>query len=183
MPKRPTLQTDRLLLRPFSLDDAASVQQLAGKKEIASTTLNIPHPYEDGMAEAWIETHAEAFEKGEAITFAIVLMKENVLIGAIGLAINSTHDRGELGYWIGKTHWNHGYATEAAHAVLEHGFIQRKLNRITARHLSRNTASGKVMRNIHMTHEASFRQHVKKWGKYEDLEMYAILRDEYNQPG
>lgn len=179
MPKRPTLQTDRLLLRPFKLDDAARVQELAGVKEIASTTLNIPHPYEDGMAEAWIETHAEAFEKGESITFAIVLKQENMLIGAIGLAVNPDHDRAELGYWIGKPYWSNGHATEAGRAVLEYGFTKRNLNRIYASHLSRNPASGKVMQKLNMRHEASYRQHVKKWGHYEDLEVYGILRDEF----
>ncbi len=179
MPKRPTLQTDRLLLRPFTVEDAARVQELVGESEIASTTLNIPHPYEDGMAEAWIETHAEAFEQGKSAHFAIVLKQEKIIIGAIELGINATHDRAELGYWIGKPYWNNGYMTEAARAVLHYGFIERNLNRICASHFSRNPASGKVMQKLNMTHEASFRQHFKKWGEYEDLEMYGILRNEF----
>lgn len=179
MPKRPTLQTDRLLLRPFTLDDAARVQELAGEKEIASTTLNIPHPYELGMAEAWIKNQPEAFVKGESLTLAIVLKKEKQLIGAIGLEIDSRHDRAELGYWIGIPYWNNGYATEAARAVLEYGFVERNLNRICASHFLRNPASGKVMQKLNMRHEASFRQHVKKWGQYEDREVYAILREEF----
>jgi [ribosomal protein S5]-alanine N-acetyltransferase len=48
----PTLQTERLILRPFDLGDAPEVQRLAGDWEIANTTLMVPHPYEDGMAEA-----------------------------------------------------------------------------------------------------------------------------------
>ena len=44
------LETDRLLLRPFLLSDASDVQRLAGNRAIADTTLNVPHPYEDGMA-------------------------------------------------------------------------------------------------------------------------------------
>jgi [ribosomal protein S5]-alanine N-acetyltransferase len=50
----PTLETKRLTLRAFRLDDAAEVQRLAGDRSIADTTLNIPHPYQDGMAQAWI---------------------------------------------------------------------------------------------------------------------------------
>ena len=48
----PVLESERLLLRGFLPSDAAAVQQLAGAFEIADTTMNIPHPYEDGMAES-----------------------------------------------------------------------------------------------------------------------------------
>jgi ribosomal-protein-alanine N-acetyltransferase len=53
-PTQPTLETEGLVLRAFTLADAPAVKALAGAREIASTTLNVPHPYEDGMAETWI---------------------------------------------------------------------------------------------------------------------------------
>jgi RimJ/RimL family protein N-acetyltransferase len=71
MPQIPTLTTERLILRPFTLQDAPAVKDLAGEREIAATTANIPHPYQDGMAEEWINTHQEAFDKGEGVTFSI----------------------------------------------------------------------------------------------------------------
>ncbi|MDH4136505.1 MAG: GNAT family N-acetyltransferase [Anaerolineae bacterium] len=179
MAERPELTTERLLLRPFTLADALVVRRLAGARDIASTTLNIPHPYEDGMAEEWISTHQQKFERGELINFAIVLRNHGRLIGAIGLVINQQHESAELGYWIGKPYWGNGYCTEAAKAVLHYGFTVLGLNRIHASHFSRNLASGRVMEKIGMKYEGCSRQHVKKWGVFEDLKWYAILKSEY----
>ncbi len=120
--KRLPLQTERLLLRSFELSDAPRVKELAGDKAIADTTLNIPHPYEDGMAEEWISTHQPKFEAGEAVNYAIILKSTQELIGAISLAINKGFNRAELGFWIGKEYWNKGYCTEAAKAMVECGF-------------------------------------------------------------
>ena len=90
MKERPTLETTRLTLRPFTVADASDVQRLAGEREIASTTLNIPHPYEEGRAEQWIATHQERHEKGEQVNFAIILRADQALIGAIGLQLASS---------------------------------------------------------------------------------------------
>ena len=150
MAKSPKLKTERLLLRPFTLEDAPTVQQLAGDRDIVSTTLAIPHPYEDGMAEEWIGTHQGGYERGENVNFAITLTNEDVLIGAIGLAIHSSDENAELGYWVGKPFWNNGYCTEAARGVVEYGFTDLGLNRIYARHMTRNPPSGRVMEKIGM---------------------------------
>jgi RimJ/RimL family protein N-acetyltransferase len=179
MKQRPTLETERLLLRPFELSDAKDVQRLAGDRAIADTTLNIPHPYEDGMAEEWISTHQAKFEAGELCNFAIVLRGTGELLGAMGLAIAARFERAVLGYWIGKPYWNNGYCTEAGRAVFHYGFSTLKLNRIHASHLTRNPASGRVMQKLGMVHEGRERQHVKKWDRFEDLELYGLLRDEW----
>ncbi len=179
MKQRPTLHTERLILRPFESSDAGDVQRLAGDFEIADTTLNVPHPYEDGMAEDWIATHQPQFEAGALCAFAITSAETGELIGAIGLRINANFNRAELGYWIGRPYWNNGYCTEAAHAMLEYGFIELGLNRIYATHLTRNPASGQVLRKVGMAYEGRARQHVKKWDTYEDLELYSILASEW----
>ncbi len=172
---QPTLHTARLTLRPFELSDARVVQQLAGAPEVADTTMNVPHPYEDGMAEMWIDTHRLGFERGERLTAAITLAKD-ALVGSISLRFEPAHDRAELGYWIGLPHWNNGYATEAARALLAYGFDDHGVNRIYATHLTRNPASGRVMQKIGMQFEGVHRAHFRKNGLYEDVAQYAILR-------
>lgn len=173
------IETDRLLLRPFQLQDAREVQRLAGEFEVADTTLNIPHPYKEGQAEAWIRTHQEKYEKKEEIVFAIELQANGQLIGAISLFTNRKHENAEMGYWIGKSFWNNGYATEAAKAMLSYSFEELKLERIHAHYFSRNPASGRVMQKLSMRHEGTLRRHVKKWNKLEDIESYGILRQEF----
>lgn len=174
-----TIQTPRLILRPFCLRDAQAVQHLAGDWEIADTTSNIPHPYEDGMAETWIETNSPGNEAGALATFAIVLRDHQQLIGAIGLTLDRQNNKAELGYWVGKSSWNLGYATEAAKAILEYGFVDLRLNRIGARHFARNPSSGRVMQKVGMLLEGKARQATIKWGKYEDLILYGILHKEW----
>lgn len=175
MPPQPTLHTERLVLRPFTLDDAPTVQRLAGAREVADTTLTIPHPYLDGEAEAWISAHREAWEKASRGTFAIVSNTDG-LVGAIGLHFRLEHRRAELGYWVGLPFWNRGYATEAARAVIRYAFSSLPLDRIHAAHLTRNPASGRVMIKAGMQFEGVRRQHVVRWGRAEDLAEYAILR-------
>jgi RimJ/RimL family protein N-acetyltransferase len=176
-----SIETTRLVLRPFFPDDAEAVTRLAGDRKIAATTLNIPHPYEDGMAETWIATHGPGFSAGSSATFAIVSCGDDALIGAIGLSIDRPFDCAELGYWVGRPFWNRGYATEAAAALAEFGFAVLKLNRISARHLARNPASGRVMEKLGMRREGTARQAVKKWGQYEDLVLYGLLRQDWRR--
>lgn len=176
MAGQPSLQTERLVLRPFRMSDAPEVQRLAGDREVASTTLMIPHPYTDGMAEDWIATHAEQFAAGLHAVFAVVRKADQQLLGAIGLSIKSEHARAEMGYWIGRPYWNQGYATEAAAALVRYGFEALGLNRVFAQHMDRNPASGRVMQKIGMQYEGRLRQHVQKWGVFEDVTLYSILR-------
>lgn len=177
----PTLETERLHLRPFTLADAPTVRELAGAREVAATTLLIPHPYPEGAAEAWIATHSENVAEGKQYTFALVRREDNALIGAMGLVRNSTHNKAELGYWIGVPYWNQGYATEAACAIVSFGFETLNLNRIFACHFLGNPASGRVMQKAGLQYEGTHRQDLFKWGEYIDHAVYGITRDQYNK--
>ena len=172
-PGLPTLYSERLILRPFTLADATDVQRLAGSPDVASTTMNIPHPYEAGMAESWIARHGPEFEAGTMAVWAITVA--SALTGAISLRLERDHHRAELGYWIGQPYWGQGYATEAAATILEYGFTTLGLNRIQATHLIRNPASGRVMQKVGMRFEGVHREYFWKNGRPEDIARYAIL--------
>lgn len=175
----PNIKTKRLLLRQFNSDDALYVQDLAGHIDIASTTLRIPYPYKDGMAAEWIKTLAKKYTDDIEITLAVTFASDKTLVGAISLMLNRKHDRAEMGYWIGKPYWNKGFGGEAAKAMLKYGFEKLGLHRINAHHFKRNQASGRILQKIGMSYEGCLRHHIKKWDKYEDIECYGILDEEY----
>jgi ribosomal-protein-alanine N-acetyltransferase len=176
---QPTLTTERLTLRPFVADDAFDVERIAGQRQIADTTLNIPHPYPHGGAAEWIRLHAPAWIDGTSATFAIVGQKTGALVGAISLIIKREHQRAELGYWIAVDCWNRGYATEATRRILDFGFETLGLHRIESRHFLRNPASGRVMQKSGMKQEGIERDLVMKWDHFESLALYSILEPEW----
>ena len=181
MEPQPTLETERLILRPLHPSDAKQVQLLAGDRQIAATTMNIPHPYPDGVAEKWISSNESAYLEGKRVIFAITLKNSDLLIGAISLVNIVKNHQAELGYWIGVPYWNKGYCTEAGEAVLHYGFKEKGLNRIHACYLSSNPASGRVLEKLGMIHEGLRKQHILKWGDYQDLKLMGILRTDWGK--
>lgn len=178
MPAQPILRTERLILRPFAPPDAGEVHAIVSDREIAYNTAHIPHPYPAGMAAEWIERVTGRWETGESAVFAAAQQSDGCIVAAIGLEIEPPHRRAELGYWVARPYWNSGYATEAARAVVRFGFHVLGLNRVVAHHYCRNGASGRVLQKIGMTFEGRLRQHMLKWGVFEDLDIYGMLSDD-----
>jgi len=113
-----TLQTARLILRPPRLQDAKAIAALANDLRIAQNTLRLPHPYTVADAETFIAST----DKGVGEAAFIVTLRSGALIGVAGIAKNGNAP--ELGYWVGVPFWGHGYATEAARAVIDDAFTE-----------------------------------------------------------
>ena len=173
------LRTARLLLRPFKREDVPNLARLAGSREIAATTLNIPHPYTEGDARNFLAHAGEEFHAGRSAIFAIAISEGAELCGAVGLTIASAHQRAELGYWIGVPYWGRGFATEAAASVLAFGFDTLGLHRIYAHHFAGNMASKRVLEKIGLRHEGHSRGHIRKWDQFIDVENYGLLAAEF----
>ncbi|MCR2806649.1 GNAT family N-acetyltransferase [Paenibacillus soyae] len=174
------IHTERLTLRLLAPEDAEEMERLLQDKEIASTTLGIPYPYPRGAAVSFIQMRQDAAANGNGYSFAILDQAAGTFMGVIGLRINKDHNHAELGYWIGKPYWGHGYCTEAVKAVMDFAFRELELNRLYAAALTRNPGSYKVMEKAGMKHEGVFRQHLLKWGIYEDVTHYGLLRSDYH---
>ncbi len=172
----PTVETERLILRPLILLDAPEVARLAGERDIAATTLLIPHPYGRRDAEEWITGHGHAFEADTGLSLAIARRADCALVGAVSFKISRVHNHAELGYWIGKPFWNKGYATESGRAMVACGFESLDLHRIHAHHFANNLSSGRVLEKIGLLYEGRLRDHVFKWGEYHDCLLYGLTR-------
>ncbi len=176
---QPTLETERLILRPYAPEDAQRLTELIGDWKIFDTTERIPHPYTVEMAQEFIATNLDRSEPGGHSAFGIESRSEGRLIGGTGLTINDINRRASLGYWIGVEYWGHGYTTETAREMLRYGFEDLGLNRIEAQFLKRNPASGRVMAKAGMRPEAEFPEYALKHGVFEDVVQYVLYASEF----
>ncbi|MGE0432309.1 MAG: GNAT family N-acetyltransferase [Planctomycetota bacterium] len=191
----PILETERLLLRPFALSDAPRVQLLAGDQAIADTTMNVPHPYDAGMAGKWIATHAGLFKAGKICELAICLRdgaEGGELVGALGLVIKPQLEQAEIGYWVGVPYQRRGLCTEAVRAALAFAFDHIQVHRVQAQYIVRNPASARVMEKAGMQFEG-VRRGATPWhgvgqpppghSGFEDIGVYAMLRTDEASAG
>ena len=136
----PVLATARLRLRTPQREDAPAIAALANDRRIAENTARIPHPYTLADAEGFLRY----LEENETeIAFAITLA-DDALIGICGLRTKPRKSP-EIGYWLGAPYWGHGYATEAARAVIDHAFEDLGLERLEAGARVSNPASRRVL--------------------------------------
>lgn len=180
MDKLPAYQSERLLFRPLSMNDAPRFKELLQAREIAENGLSVHHPYQKGDAERMIETALRGPDH-HRYTWGIVIKAVEELAGLIMIKVTPAHFCGEIGYWIGKDYWNQGYATEAVERLLGYGFGPLGLNRIFGRSFPENPASSRVMEKAGMVYEGRLRQEL--WHElkqeFKDLLVFSILRLEY----
>ena len=105
-------------------------------------------------------------------------------MGDITLRVDSKHERGEIGYSLAKAHWGRGLPAEAARAVIDWGFAEPRLHRISSQADVRNRRSWRVMEKLGMRREGLFRSHRKDprpGYPRVDMVYYSLLREEWDQ--
>ena len=172
----PTLETERLILRPLRMRDAEDLFAYAKDPEVSRHVLWETHQsvWDSRM---YLRGAIRQYRRGQPGSFAITLKQSGRMIGTIGFMwINVDYSSGEVGYSLSRDYWNRGIMTEALREVLRFGFEDLALNRIEAQHETSNPASGKVMEHAGMRFEGVLRQRIKNKGRFVDVALYAILR-------
>ncbi|OEH56246.1 acetyltransferase [Oceanobacillus sp. E9] len=169
------IETERLTLRPFTLEDAEDVTNLCDNYNIYKTTLHIPYPYTLENAKEWISSHEINRKEDTLYQFAITDKDSGELYGSISLSNRKNHQNGEIAYWLGEEFWGRGFVTEASKAMIQFAFKEKNFHRVFAYHLKINPASGRVMKKCGMTYEGTQKDHIYKDGTFHDLYCYGIV--------
>lgn len=181
--RQPTLETPRLILRPLERADAASIQQAASAREVADTMISLPHPYLSGEAQRYLDEQESQRERGLGAAFAIIAKAKRVFCGVVELRhIEPEHSQAELSFWLAVEAWGQGYMTEVVQTMLRYAFADLGLNRLYAYHMERNPASGRVLEKNGFLREGLLRERVRKWNRYEDVALWAIVRRDWDEP-
>jgi RimJ/RimL family protein N-acetyltransferase len=114
----PVLETPRLMLRPPHESDAEDIAELANNYRVASMLASMPHPYFVADAREFLGKFGQARD-GHAV-YAITLKQDGTFIGVCGLHEDTKrYELPFIGYWLGETYWGHGFASEAARALVD----------------------------------------------------------------
>jgi [ribosomal protein S5]-alanine N-acetyltransferase len=175
----PTIETERLLLRKITLNDASDMFEYASNPEVSEYTMWSTHTsIED--TKYFLKSLTKMYKRKELVDWGIVHKAEKKFIGTCGFVEWSmTHSRAEIGYALSARYWREGYMSEAANAIIEFGFREMLLNRIVGRCEVNNIASARVMEKVGMQLEGILRQQLFVKGRYWDLKIYSILREEF----
>jgi RimJ/RimL family protein N-acetyltransferase len=137
-------RSERLFLRPAFPEDSRAIFEGICDAGVVQMLASAPWPY--GLADA--EDFVGRWNDGSETRFLVTLpAKRGRVIGCVGFGKRDGGAEPEFGYWIARSHWGNGYATEAGRAVSE---IARSLgySRLAAGHYVDNPASGRVLRKI-----------------------------------
>lgn len=166
-------------IRSYEDTDVAALVKYANNRKIWLMLTHIfPHPYTIEEAHKWLDT-----VKQQSVETNFAISTEEELIGAIGFKLfEGVHSKtAELGYWLGEPHWSKGIMSATVRAMTEYMFTNHDFVRIQAGVFESNPASCRVLEKVGYRYEGCLRKHVYKNDVLQDLLIFALLRDEWEQ--
>jgi RimJ/RimL family protein N-acetyltransferase len=142
------IETERLRLRAIGTRDGELITRFLAEYDVSKMLATVPHPYTRAHLEEFLARDRAAAASQTSLVLAIDC---GGLIGMMGLSDIQTIE-GErtatLGYWIGRPFWGRGFASEAAHALVDHAFAQLGFAGLKSGHFKENPASGRVLAKL-----------------------------------
>ncbi|MEE6450596.1 GNAT family protein [Gottfriedia acidiceleris] len=173
----PVLETERLLLREITKEDAESIFTCFSNDNVTQfygqDTLQNKE-----QAEQFVDFFSKNYNEKRGIRWGIEIKGTKGLIGTIGFnAWLPKHKRAEIGYEIHPEHWKKGYATEAVSKVLSYGFDGMDLTRIGAVVFIDNEASNNLLTKIGFQKEGVLKKYMYQNGSAHDTYVYSLLKN------
>ncbi|WP_225333712.1 GNAT family N-acetyltransferase [Halomicrobium urmianum] len=174
MPPGAFLRGDAVTLHPVDEDDLPFLRDLMNEPRVRESVGSY-RPFTTADEREWYEGLDEA-------DLSFVVRADGDRVGTVGLVLDD-HPWGlaELGYSIHPDHWDCGYATDAARAVVRHGFEERRLNKVVADAFATNEGSQRVLEKVGFEQEGRRRSHAFVDGEYVDLLEFGLLVDEWRK--
>jgi ribosomal-protein-alanine N-acetyltransferase len=178
---QPTLSTPRLLLRPFTLEDAEAHYQTFADHETMRYFGDEPH---QSVAEtqALLQRIEQWHENRQSGSWAITLHGENCAIGSVNIFhFDEGFHRAEIGYILNRAYWRQGLASEAVTAILAYAFCELSINRVEALVDAPNEKSRAFLHKLGFRLEGTFLQRYFWQGEFVDECMFALLKSEWEK--
>lgn len=170
----PLQVSQRLVLRTPHEDDIDALAHLANNTNVAAMVSRMPHPYTAHDAEDFVN-RAKQGGIGKRV-YAITLAETGTFIGCCGLEPHEDAAVMELGYWLGEPYWNRGYATEAAHMLIDMGFRDFDIDAIDVRCRVVNVASRRVIQKCGFQFQGTGMSPCMALGAFVPVEWYRLDR-------
>jgi RimJ/RimL family protein N-acetyltransferase len=177
------LETERLLLRPFTPDDFDALFAMHSRPDVARYLYWGPRTEDEvrTVLEKKVASRAIGSE-GDVLAFAVVLKATNAVVADVVLQlVSQEHRQGEIGYIVHPDHQGRGYATEACRELLRLAFEELKLHRVVGHLEARNAASARILEKLGMRREAHFVENEYVKAEWQSGLIYAILDREWRR--
>jgi RimJ/RimL family protein N-acetyltransferase len=181
MTSQPSIETTRLLLRPYTERDIDDLFDYRTRPDVTRYVYWEPRNRDEVAEGLARRTRLRSLKReGDELVLAVELRKSGTVIGDVSLQwVSAAHSQAEIGFVFHPDHHGRGYATEAAHAMLRLGFEQVGFHRIEGRCDARNTASARLMERLGMRREAHLVENEWFKGEWGSELVYAILDREW----
>ncbi len=177
--RTPTIRTDRLQLRPFDIADADALYAMQSSADVLRYW-DAPPWTDRERAGKFIEKCRKVAEDGTGVRLAVDRLQDGVFIGWCSLTgWDPDYRSASMGYCFTGTAWGHGYATEAARALLGWAYDTLDLNRVQAETDTRNGASARVLEKLGFVREGTLRQDCVVNGDVSDSWVYGLISSDW----